>query len=506
VSVDRVRAALRSDERTVIVEAAAGCGKTFEAALLATEIAPTLPPGREVLLLAHTNAAVQEFARRTDELRRSIRVSTIDAFCLQLLEPYAPALDLPNPLRRNVGPGGGRIPFDVLATKALDLLTRCTSLARVVALHYPMIILDEHQDARPDQHAVVRRIADAGDSRVRIFGDPMQAIYEREEGEGIISWETMVNEGGAYYELDTPQRWRNTPELGAWIMSAREQLRQGRPLPLEGRPGSVRVQMARGMPDPRFGRGQAKFLSRPLHQFLNRADGRAAVLTHTNRMVSDIQICAGGRLIVNEGAGYEAAYTTVEKAKEVAGSPQQLANVLLCLLKDMSTGLDARRATAIKKVLDNRGLLPTRNREVCQLLPALRRLYENPSVAGFCSAVATILECPPDWLTVRLPETLRVLGRIRPSDDEALQALDAVIAMRKARPPRTRITVSTVHKAKGLEFDDVLVCPFSATQFPDTNSGRRLAYVALSRASRSIELLVPEYGPSPLAYNSSTES
>lgn len=106
MTIERVRAALRSDTRTVIVEAPAGCGKTFEAARLATDLVPTLPVGREILLLAHTNAAVQEFARRTHGVRRAVRVATIDAFCLQLLEFYAAAIDLPVPLRRHVGLGG----------------------------------------------------------------------------------------------------------------------------------------------------------------------------------------------------------------------------------------------------------------------------------------------------------------------------------------------------------------------------------------------------------------
>lgn len=67
-----VRAALRSDAPLIIVEAPAGCGKTFEAVACAIDLAVGLCDQQEVLLLAHTNAAVAEFKRRTR--RERVRV------------------------------------------------------------------------------------------------------------------------------------------------------------------------------------------------------------------------------------------------------------------------------------------------------------------------------------------------------------------------------------------------------------------------------------------------
>jgi DNA helicase-2/ATP-dependent DNA helicase PcrA len=497
MTIERVRAALRSDERTVIVDAPAGCGKTFEAAHLATDLAAALPPGREVLLLAHTNAAVQEFARRTQRTRRAVRVSTIDSFCLQMLEPYASALHLPVPLRRHVGLGANRLRFDELAPKALELLTRCGALARILGLHYSVIILDEHQDARPDQHAVIRRIADAGASRVRIFGDPMQAIFDRGPG-GSIDWQMLVRENGGAFELDTPHRWREVPRLGEWIMAARHALRTDHALPIDNRPESVRITRIAGMPDPKFGRGLPQFLSRPLHGFLNRCNTTTAVLTHANRMACDIHVCVNGRVVVNEGADFEAAYAALDSAKAAIGEPRGLALVLLNMLHDVSTGLNKSRHDALTKLLGADTIAPTKSRELFPIMSALHHLYHQPTIAGFCEAVTSVHRNPPNWLSVRLPETLRMLGRIRPPDDSPLEALDNLVALRKLHPPRPRVTVSTVHKAKGLEFDHVGLCPFSTTLFPDTEYGRRLTYVAISRACRTIELLVPAQGMSPL--------
>jgi hypothetical protein len=420
MTIERVRAALRSGQRNVLVEAPAGCGKTFEAALLATDLAASLPAGREILLLAHTNAAVQEFGRRTQAVRQAVRISTIDAFCLQLLEGYAGALALPAPLRRNVGLGGGRVDFSELAPKALELLTRCPSLSRILGLHYPVIILDEHQDARPDQHAVAQRIAEAGGARLRIFADPMQAIYER--GDRGVECGALVRGAAERFELDTPQRWQEAPLLGEWIMRARAELRAGQPLPIENRPDSVRTTLVAGMADPGYGRGQPQFLSRPVHEFLNRCDGTAAVLTYSNRMAWDLQICAATRVMINEGADFEAAYGALELAQAATGSRRQLAIVLLDTVASASTGLNQQRRTAIERVLGDDELRPSRSADVRSVLPSLQRIYEAPNVAGFCAGIEVVLRDPPDWLTIRLSEMLRVLSRIRALDEDALES------------------------------------------------------------------------------------
>ena len=57
---------------------------------------------------------------------------------------------------------------------------------------------------------------------------------------------------------------------------------------------------------------------------------------------------------------------------------------------------------------------------------------------------------------------------------------------------------STIHKAKGLECDGVIVMPCDAKTFPDTAEARCLLYVALSRAKRRLLLVVSPTAPSPL--------
>lgn len=294
MTLAELRWALRSEAPSVLVEAPAGCGKTFEAASLAVDAIVQLPSQCQVLLLAHTNAAVQEFSQRTKNIRSRVRVATIDAFCLDLVEPYASALGLPTPLRPMVGLGRDRIGFDTLAPKALELLTRAPTIARLVAARHPIIILDEHQDARPDQHAVVRRVAEVGGARLRIFGDSMQAIYER-RNEPSVEWDLLEREADLRFYLDAPQRWRHVQELGDWIMLARTELRSGRPLPLRGCPPMVRVSQVPGLPDVGFGAGRPHLMAKPLQQFLRRSiRERSAILARRNEAVWGLHTAAYG--------------------------------------------------------------------------------------------------------------------------------------------------------------------------------------------------------------------
>jgi len=58
--------------------------------------------------------------------------------------------------------------------------------------------------------------------------------------------------------------------------------------------------------------------------------------------------------------------------------------------------------------------------------------------------------------------------------------------------------ISTIHKAKGLESDHVIVTAFDCESFPDTDEKRCLLYVALSRAKHSITIIASKNTASPL--------
>jgi hypothetical protein len=498
MTLAETRALLRSSQPNVLVEAPAGCGKTFEAAELANDAGRDLPEGASVLVLAHTNAAIQEFARRVRSTGARVRAMTIDSFCVDLLEPYARRLGLPSPLRRHVGLGGGRLPFSALAPAAADLLSRCDAIAAMLAARHPVVILDEHQDSNVLQHQVVSSFGRRNGCRIRTFGDPMQAIFEGDTPANV-TWGQLLAEAGASCSLTEAQRWRDDRALGDWILAARTELKAGRHLPLRDAPPNVAVQRIRGLRCAGFGHGNAGHLARPVQDFARTAEGSVAVLSRHNNHVWGLHIAAGGALRLNEGADYERAYALLEQASANRDSPQRMALCLAEHVRSVSTGFDAAKSDAVRKSLRPDRIEYGRHRVLRSFLQCFQPLYDAPSLDAFCRTAKSIREAPPSWLTIRMPVSMRLIGqvRVRP-DEDPLECLDAIVSRIKAGAGRLVRSVSTVHKAKGLEYDHVMIGNFSAAHFGDDKMSRRIAYVGLSRARRSIVLLVPEQQPSPL--------
>lgn len=170
--LETVRERIAGPEPLLLIEAPAGYGKTHEAVTAAERIAPTLPDGRKVLFLTHTNAARETFNRR---LKGSAAVmKTIHALAAELVELYSAPLGLPRPLE----PFRGKPSFDEMITLAVEILERRPEVARGLAVRHPVILVDEYQDCVVGQDKLINLISTAAATRLRLFGDDLQAIFE----------------------------------------------------------------------------------------------------------------------------------------------------------------------------------------------------------------------------------------------------------------------------------------------------------------------------------------
>jgi hypothetical protein len=496
VGLNETRAALRSGVPLLAVEAPAGCGKTYEAVSCAIDLAAQLPPHQEVLLLAHTNVAVAEFKRRSRRERARVHATTLDAFALALVSPYAAALGFASPLLP--GNGAGEVPFHDLAPKALELLRRAPSIGRVVRGHYPVVLLDEHQDARRDQHDLAVELGRGG--RVRIFGDPMQAIYDFGD-ELLIAWEDVASPD-AHAALEDPQRWPDVPELGTWLLGARDALRAGDPLPLDDAPECVRVIHVAGLDDvPNVNSDRVTPpIVADLGQCLREHEaGSTVVLARNNAHVRGLFSAVRGSLVVHEGVDFTAAYAALGAAETHLGDPMAMARAIVDLLQRTCRGLTAQLRAQLDASLLRDRVDRGNRRRILPLLDAFEPLYGSPDMRTWCGAIARILRQPPDWLKIDLPASLRLLAGLRPDREEtARAALDAAVQHRHDAGSVPIRSASTIHKAKGQEFDHVILAHCSRSPFPDRPDARRLMYVALSRARRSITILASAEAPSPL--------
>ena len=494
MTLEDCRRALHSEAPIVAVEAAAGCGKTYEAAALALQFAGAVKEHQEVLLLAHTHAAINVFRERIGK-RARVRVMTLDAFAHEAVKPYAEPLGLPAGLRFE---SAGRVPFEKLAPAVCELLRRAPAVRAAMASHYPVVLLDEHQDARPPQHDVVLELSRAG-SKVRFFGDPMQAIYDFGDAPAA-DWGVLVRDANEVKSLLEPRRWPDAARLGEWLVRARQDLLHSRRLPRLVPEVMLHVTDEQFEPAP-HSRRAPQFVGQHAFRLLNRLNGSVAFLVRTRAHAVGLRRALARRVPVFEGRSVlQNAAEFVDEALVVSGDACSLARLAIQVLGRVSAGVDAAMKARVERCVLPQGIDRRRQSKMLPVLDILARLYDAPTVVTWCAVMGTLAVTPPAGVSIDDAGALHVLGRLAsiPSDDalhEALAELGHKLALR--RPPRRCIT--TIHIAKGDEFDHVVVPHFGVTSFPNTFGGAKLLYVAATRARRSLHLLAPRGAPSPLA-------
>jgi DNA helicase-2/ATP-dependent DNA helicase PcrA len=378
-----------------------------------------------------------------------------------------------------------------LGEKAAELFRRAPTVARAVAAHYPVIVLDEHQDASVHQHEAVRLLREIGAAQLRIFGDPMQAIHPAND-DGYVDWDAVWAASDDTGSLKEPHRWADAPELGEWIMVGRAALKAGNPVSLRDAPACVSPVSYNALA------GRERFrdvpaASREVHGFLNGAPDSAAVLAFLGNMAKSAAQAGSWRAPLNEGAQLDELDELIQALEDRAGNAQAVAGAFLDFLAligvglraDMSDGLRGRLGAAINR--DRAG------RNQMAWLDCLEPIYASPDHRGAAVAMRMVRDTLPPGYTIRFGDHVWALCAFDRTDDpRALRSMLGRIRRRRKWPPQM---VSTIHKAKGLDFDHVLICPVDRHQYPDGVLGARLLYVALSRARRSIRLVLAGDAP-----------
>lgn len=502
-----VAASLRSSGGLVVIEAPGGCGKTFQACAYASELASTDGKDR-VLVLAHTHAACDVFASRIAGSRR-VEVRTIDSLIVQITSAYHRSLDLPNDTAewaRQLGSRG----YKELAERAARLVSSSPMVAQALARRYPIVICDEHQDASADQHTIVMAMHNAG-SALRVFADPMQHIGKVSPSVRIADarrWKDLIAQAEKYDELDYPHRWEKLghKKLGQWVLNAREALKAGGKIDLRsGRPPELSIVYADNLALPAAARTTYFVGKEERKQIgdLTRPGFSLLILSAHNDTVRALRPFFGRRIPVWEGHTRDALVTLTNAIGACKGDCVGVARALVAFLESITIGFTATdyskafMAEVVDRCTARGRLKPARLQELARLILA------EPDHRGVAKALARLAE---------LARTDRAFGKIKldhPREYREAIALDnfdncsdglAEIARRRtySRPMPAQQALSTVHKAKGLERPHVVVIPCDRDHFADTPGGRCLLYVAISRATESLTLVVPPSAPSPL--------
>ena len=504
MSDDSVHTALRSSAPLVVIEAPAGCGKTHQGAEYARQIATADGPGRP-LILTHTHAACSVFAERTSGTTTRVDIRTIDSIVAQVAAAYHGGLGLPADtaawLRQR-----GETGYQELALMVATLLRRRPMIAAAMARRHPIIICDEHQDSSGDQHSVVMAMHGQG-ARLRMFADPMQKIFRTKMPSGSdppFEWDTFSAGADAHETLDRPHRWeRGCPRLGQWTLDAREALKTGNAIDLRnGLPPSVRVVFAENKAQAARDYRLDGPDRRPVDVF-EKAQGSLLILTHYSDTARSLRAFFSRRISLWEGYTRPGLDKLVNTLATATGDAPALAAAVISFMDDVGKGFSpsAFGDAFVDEV--RQGCTKRRKGKPALIQELARPLVDDPSHRGVARMLDRLLELKASeasFKNIEMDCYREFRDAIRLGAFEAPEAGLAELTNRRtySRPKPPSKAISTIHKAKGLECESVIVMPCDRQTFPDKPDARCLLYVALSRASSHLMLVVSRDSPSPL--------
>src|SRR5262249_17303553 len=145
-----------------------------------------------------------------------------------------------------------------------------------------------------------------------------------------------------------------------------------------------------------------------------------------------------------------------------------------------------------------RGVMPAHLQAVARLLIA------EPDQRGIARALAYLVDVVDRGETgfgqVELDLKSEMRDAIRLGQFQSIADGLAEIPRRKtfSHPQPPRRCLSTIHKSKGLECDNALMLLCDRVSFSSTLYKRRLFYVGVSRAKKTLTLVLSKDNPSPL--------
>ncbi len=495
-----VAAALRSNSRLVVIEAPAGCGKTYQAAEYAKEAAVNTRLGQRVLILTHTHAACSVFAVRTKGVGHRVQIGTIDSLIVQIANAYHQALDLPADASAWAFAQGDD-GFEQLARRVAILLAGSHAVSKALASRYPIVICDEHQDASEGQHNVVMALGRAG-SRLLVFADPMQAIYGS-DAETAARWSGLIEASDAFEFLDYPHRWdAGSRPLGEWILHARETLLKGNAIDLRGRLPLGLFIIEADNEALRHGQYQvSKDNARQINRAVRRGDALLVLSAH-NATIRSLNAMWGRTVPIWEGFTRSALSKLVMRCSAQIGNPNALVDAFCDFVGEVGIGFTPSAfGDRLKKEVQDGCEAKCRGKPV--LIQHIGRCFLNsPDHRGISAALSLVqgyIKQEDAFSGVKIDLRREFYEAIQLGAFEDLEQGVAQLNGRRSQfhPSLPAKAISTIHKSKGLECTNGLLMPCDAQHFSAAPKNRCLLYVGLSRASSSLTLVVSPTSPTP---------
>lgn len=548
--------------RHILVVAPPGTGKTCLSVRFAATAARSLGAAEQVLVLTFSNQARVQLEREAvrqlgPELRERVEIANYHGFFRREVWAYRRALGLPlnarigtarrrhealkradpdgfERLRRHEGfcdalaeqrfqcfrddrtpdlgvldrllrvveqqQRAGRLVFDDLGALFWMLLEAYPVLDQAYKARYPVVVADEHQDASELQDAMVRRLANR---RLLILADPMQLIYGF-RGSKAERLDRHVAEADEKFELRTPHRWHGAQQIGRWLLGVRARLLNC--------PDATRPPAALQVITVPYANQMKATVKQQAAKALREGMQTIAVIAVLNNEVRDVRSYLTRVGLYPRQLGgrddFEEAHADIEQLPLLRDIQSVTHHAIDRVAKLVPTLRDST-IKAVKRRLTGHGVDLTGNcgAEAKALLLALAPLYETGPSGYFTGVVAALDSCRGTGHHLPRIEAVRALratadalgGRANELELSLECYAESVASAAQAAPHFGRgVYVMTAHQAKGKEFDVVILFNAGERQYPDSEEGQRLFYVAITRATKRWVVIAPTQGASKL--------
>jgi UvrD-like helicase C-terminal domain len=345
-------------------------------------------------------------------------------------------------------------------------------------------------------------------SRVRIFADPMQRIFPDKPVNGALpryDWNGLTGAAQAFERLDFPHRWNRggCPELGTWTLKARETLQKNGRVDLRsGLPESVHVVFAENQSQVRMGIQLTTMQRKPIDYF-EKSQSSLLVLTRYNDTARAIRAMFHRRLPIWEGHTRDGLDRLVAAIQAGTGDAGAIATAVVAFMDGVGKGFSpsAFGDRLIREATE--GCMRSTSGKPALIQELARSLTTEPDHRGVSKMLRRLREMKDQHAAfgeIEFDLSKEFWEAVRLGDYESPDIGLAEITHRRTytRPSPPARAISTIHKAKGLECESVILLPINADTFPDKEDARCLLYVALSRATHRLQLVLSRSNPSPL--------
>ena len=491
-TAERVADRIAGPEPTLLIEAPAGHGKTYQAVAAARRLSEGLERGQSVLLLSHTNAAANEFSGRPGSSQTVVQ--TFDSLACGLVERYASHLGIHLPLQPEMN-HLGQPTFAEIRQMAGQLLHEAPAIARGLAYRHPIILADEFQDSTLDQHRILEELRGVGQIRLRLFADDLQAIFDF--GDTLVSWSQLTGEH-PLLQLDHGYRWDAAPELRDWFTRARACLQTQTPISLTELPASVVVDRWEGAaPGPKQ-KGNCPKCYEALRRL--RCSGPVAFLVRSRSHAYDLRVRVPQlKASLLEAGEVEEPLERLEMARMAEGQPAELSILLVETLQKWGTGITSALRAQLDEVCQPDGIDLGKKKKAAPLAAVCQIVYDQPDQLGFVRGLGEAVRQRSSlgWTPIHKDYIYLLMSAAADAGSDDLVAAVQMRAQARRRRPVGGRRLMTIHKSKGREFETTVLPYVADNSFKIDARDARLLYVAMTRATRQLHLMLPSDNPSP---------